>query len=76
MDDESWFSLLKELRSVSDALLATKPQSREIQLVEGQLEVAGWGRRRLFVAYSKGGAPPRIEGFLIALPMQGGRAVV
>jgi phosphatidylglycerol lysyltransferase len=72
MDDESWNSLLKELRVVSDALLATKPQSREVQLVEGQLEVAGWGRRRLFVAYSQG-ARPRIEGFLIALPMQGGR---
>ena len=72
MDDESWNSLLKELRAVSDALLATKPQSREIQLVEGQLEVANWGRRRLFVAYSRG-ARPRIEGFLIALPMQGGR---
>jgi phosphatidylglycerol lysyltransferase len=64
--------LLKELRAVSDSLLATKPQSREIQLVEGQLEVTGWGRRRLFVAYSRG-PRPRIEGFLIALPMLGGR---
>jgi phosphatidylglycerol lysyltransferase len=72
LDDESWMSLLKDLRAVSDSLLATKPQSREIQLVEGQLEVAGWGRRRLFVAYSQG-ARPRIEGFLIALPMLGGR---
>jgi len=72
MDDESWISLLKELRAVSDALLATKPHSGEVQLVEGQLEVAGWGRRRLFVAYSQG-ARPRIEGFLIALPLLGGR---
>jgi phosphatidylglycerol lysyltransferase len=72
MDDESWTALLRELRVVSDSLLATKPQASEIQLVEGQLEVAGWGRRRLFVAYSQD-LPPRIEGFLIALPMDGGR---
>ena len=57
---------------VSDSLLATKPQVGEIQLVEGQLEVAGWGRRRLFVAYTQD-PTPRIEGFLIALPMDGGR---
>jgi phosphatidylglycerol lysyltransferase len=71
MDDESWNALIRELRAVSDSLLATKPHSGEIQLVEGQLEVPGWGRRRLFVAYSQDSA--RIEGFLIALPMQGGR---
>ena len=45
----------------------------EIQLLEGQLEVAGWGRRRVFVAYSQD-SPPRIEAFLIALPMRGGRS--
>lgn len=73
MDDESWNALLRELRVVSDSLLATKPQAGEIQMVEGQLEVAGWGRRRLFVAYSND-SQPRIEGFLIALPMQGGRS--
>ena len=72
MDDESWTELLRELRKVSDSLLATKPQSGEIQLVEGQLEVAGWGRRRVFVAYTQD-PTPRIEGFLIALPMDGGR---
>jgi phosphatidylglycerol lysyltransferase len=71
MDDESWNALIRELRAISDSLLATKPHSGEIQLVEGQLEVPGWGRRRLFVAYSQDSA--RIEGFLIALPMQGGR---
>ncbi len=72
MDEEAWTSLIQRLRAVSDSLLATKPQCGEIQLVEGQLAVAGWGRRRLFVAYSQD-SPPRIEGFLIALPMQGGR---
>ena len=72
MDDESWTELLRELRRVSDSLLATKPQVGEIQLVEGQLEVAGWGRRRLFVAYTQD-PTPRVEGFLIALPMDGGR---
>jgi phosphatidylglycerol lysyltransferase len=72
MDDESWDALLRQLRAVSDSLLATKAHSGEIQMVEGQLEVPGWGRRRLFVAYSQD-SPPRIEGFLIALPMSGGR---
>ena len=70
MDDESWTELLRELRIVSDSLLATKPQSGEIQMVEGQLEVPGWGRRRVFVSYGESG---RVEGFLIALPMRGGR---
>jgi len=73
MDDESWSALLRQLREVSNSLLATKAHSGEIQLLEGQLEVAGWGRRRLFVAYSQD-SPPRIEGFLIALPMNGGRS--
>jgi phosphatidylglycerol lysyltransferase len=73
MDDDSWTALLKQLRAVSDSLLATKAHSGEIKLVEGQLEVAGWGRRRLFVAYSQN-STPRIEGFLIALPMNGGRS--
>jgi phosphatidylglycerol lysyltransferase len=73
MDDESWAVLIRELRVVSDSLLATKPHVGEIQLVEGQLEVTGWGRRRLFVAYSQE-PTPRVEGFLIALPMQGGRS--
>ena len=73
MDDESWTSLIRRVRAVSDSLLATKPQVGGIQLVEGQLAVAGWGRRRLFVAYSQD-SPPRIEGFVIALPMQGGRS--
>ncbi len=72
MEAESWHALLHQLREVSDSLLATKAHRDEIQLLEGQLEVAGWGRRRLFVAYSKE-SPPRIEGFLIALPMNGGR---
>jgi phosphatidylglycerol lysyltransferase len=72
MDDDSWTALIRELKEVSDALLATKPHSGEIQLLEGQLEVAGWGRRRLFVAYAEEGLG-RIEGFLVALPMNGGR---
>jgi len=72
MDEESWTSLIAKLRVVSDDLLATKSHAGEIQLVEGQLEVPVWGRRRLFVAYSDG-PRGRIEGFLIALPMQNGR---
>lgn len=72
MDDASWQSLMRQLRQVSDELLATKSHAHEVQLVEGQLEVPGWGRRRLFVAYSQG-SPSRIEGFVIALPMMNGR---
>jgi phosphatidylglycerol lysyltransferase len=73
MDDDAWHALLGRLREVSDSLLATKAHRDEIQLLEGQLEVAGWGRRRLFVAYSQD-ATPQIEGFLVALPMNGGRS--
>jgi phosphatidylglycerol lysyltransferase len=73
MDDQAWQALLRQLKELSDSLLATKAHRSEIKLLEGQLEVAGWGRRRVFVAYSHE-AGPRIEGFLIALPMIGGRA--
>jgi phosphatidylglycerol lysyltransferase len=72
MDDAAWTLLIQNLRDISDAHLATKSHSGAIKLLEGQLEAEGWGRRRLFVAYSSG-FPRRIEGFLVALPMQEGR---
>jgi phosphatidylglycerol lysyltransferase len=72
MDDSSWNLLIQDLREISDAHLATKSHAGAIRLLEGQLEPEGWGRRRLFVAYSSG-LPKRIEGFLVALPMREGR---
>lgn len=72
MDDLAWTALIQRLREISDELLATRSHSRAIQLLEGQLEAARWGRRRLFVAYSSD-SPRRIEGFLVALPLQNGR---
>ena len=72
MDDAQWDSLIRNLRAVSDELLATKSHSAAIKLVEGQIESENWGRRRLFVAYADG-YPRRIEGFLVALPLENGR---
>jgi len=72
MHASAWTSLIKDLRAVSDEHLATKSHAGTIQLLEGQLDENGWGRRRLFVAYSCD-SPKRIEGFLIALPSRNGR---
>jgi phosphatidylglycerol lysyltransferase len=72
MDDVEWNSLIQSLRGISDEQLATKSHSGTISLLEGQLQASGWGRRRLFVAYSSD-FPKRIEGFLVVLPMQDGR---
>jgi phosphatidylglycerol lysyltransferase len=72
MDDAGWNLLIRDLRDISDEHLATKSHAAAIRLLEGQLEADGWGRRRLFVAYSSG-FPKRIEGFLVALPMREGR---
>jgi phosphatidylglycerol lysyltransferase len=71
MDDAAWTSLIQNLRAVSDEHLATKSHAGTIRLLEGQLDENGWGRRRLFVAYSSD-SPRRIEGFLIALPSRNG----
>jgi phosphatidylglycerol lysyltransferase len=72
LDDAAWASLIQDLRSVSDEHLATKSHAGTIQLLEGQLDADGWGRRRVFVAYSCD-SPKRIEGFLVALPSRNGR---
>jgi phosphatidylglycerol lysyltransferase len=72
MDDGEWALLIQKLREVADEHLATKSHAGAIRLLEGQLEADHWGRRRLFVAYSSG-FPKRIEGFLVALPIQNGR---
>ncbi len=71
MDDAAWSSFIKDLRAVSDEHLATKSHAGAIRLLEGQLDENGWGRRRVFVAYSSD-SPKRIEGFLIALPSRNG----
>jgi phosphatidylglycerol lysyltransferase len=72
MSEAGWNLLIQNLRDLSDEQLATKSHAGSIRLLEGQLEASGWGRRRLFVAYSSG-MPKRIEGFLVALPAQQGR---
>ncbi len=72
MDETEWNQLIQHLQEVSDAHLATKSHAGAIRLLEGQLETSGWGRRRLFVAYSSS-SPKRVEGFLVALPTDQGR---
>jgi phosphatidylglycerol lysyltransferase len=71
MDDLAWTKLIEELRAISDEHLSTKSHAGTIKLLEGQLDEHGWGRRRLFVAYSSD-SPKRIEGFLVALPSRNG----
>jgi phosphatidylglycerol lysyltransferase len=72
MEHVEWNSLFDRLRLIQQMDLATKSHAGTIRLLEGQLDAHRWGRRRLFVAYSSDPAK-RIEGFLIALPMQSGR---
>jgi phosphatidylglycerol lysyltransferase len=72
VDEAEWNLLIQNLQDLSDEQLATKSHAGAIRLLEGQLDANGWGRRRLFVAYSSG-CPKRVEGFLVALPSQQGR---
>ncbi len=52
MDDESWHALLRQLRELSDSLLATKAHSGEIQTARGPARSRRLGQaasvRRLF----------------------------
>ncbi len=59
--------MIAEIREVSAAPLAQKPQAAEMAFMEGSFDPARMYRKRLFVARAEEGRG-RIEGFLIANP--------
>jgi phosphatidylglycerol lysyltransferase len=64
-----WNALVAELRDISAARLATKPQVSEIGFLDGRFDPQRLGRRRLFIARSL----HRVEGFLVANPCLNGK---
>jgi phosphatidylglycerol lysyltransferase len=66
-----WDRLIAELTEVSALFLADKPQSGEIQLLEGNFDPGCLGRKRIFVARADQGTG-RIEGFLACNPGKNG----
>ena len=69
---EEQSSLAAELAEVFSEDLGGRVYSRPLKLLEGEFEPRMLGRRRLFVARREGS--DRIEGFLIANPMDNGTA--
>jgi phosphatidylglycerol lysyltransferase len=63
-----WDALAAELRAISSARLADKPQTCEMNFLDGTFKPENLGRKRLFIARSA----LRIEGFLIANPCLNG----
>ena len=66
-----WERLIAEIAEVSSLFLADKPQSGEIQQLEGNFNPDCLGRKRIFVARADQGKG-RIEGFLACNPGCGG----
>jgi phosphatidylglycerol lysyltransferase len=71
MTEEAWNRLSQELAEISDLALTLRPQVEEIGFLNGRLDLAHLGRRRLFIASSQ--ATGRIDGFVICNPCRGGR---
>lgn len=68
-----WERLMGELVEVSAALIAAKPQARELRFLDGSFAPDRLARQRLFVARAAGGAG-RVEGFLLCNPFRNGRS--
>ncbi len=66
-------AVVAELREVSAAPLALKPQAAEMTFLEGSFDPSQMDRKRLFIAQADGGTG-RIEGFLVANPCLNGAA--
>ncbi|HVC96021.1 MAG TPA: DUF2156 domain-containing protein [Pirellulales bacterium] len=64
---DDWSAMLAEFDEMSAALLAAKPQSRELRFLDGAFDPDRLGRKRIFVARSAPAAN-RVEGFLVANP--------
>jgi phosphatidylglycerol lysyltransferase len=72
LPDGEWDRRVEEMRGVSSALVADKPQTAEMKFVEGRFDPEQLGRRRIFLAQSAGAAG-RIEAFLVCNPFANGR---
>jgi phosphatidylglycerol lysyltransferase len=65
---EAWNDIAQQLEEISASRLATRPQTVEMNFLDGRFDAEGLGRRRLFIASSA----ERIEGFLICNPCLNG----
>jgi phosphatidylglycerol lysyltransferase len=72
MDAASWQKLSDELFEVQRDDLKDRAYSEELNMLLGKLEPHDMGRRRLFVAEDS--RSNRVEAFVVATPMRGGRA--
>lgn len=71
MDEESWNTLTEELFEIQRDDLKGRVYSAEINFLAGKLQPENLGRRRLFIAEDQ--KTMRIEGFVVANPMRGGK---
>jgi phosphatidylglycerol lysyltransferase len=69
---DEWETMLSQFSAMSAALLAAKPQSRELQFLDGSFDANRLGRKRIFIARGEKGRG-RVEGFLVANPGDNGR---
>jgi lysylphosphatidylglycerol synthetase-like protein (DUF2156 family) len=70
-DSESWRKLTEELFEIQRDDLKDRAYSRELNFLVGKLQPDNLGRRRLFIAEDPNAK--RIEAFVVANPMRGGR---
>ena len=66
-----WAGVMRQINEVWPAPLAGKPQTGEIQFLEGSFDPSRIGRKRIFLATADEGQG-RIEGILVANPAAGG----
>jgi len=71
MDSESWQKLTNELFEIQRDDLKDRVYSTELNFLLGKLQPENLGRRRLFIAEDP--KTMRIEAFVVANPMRGGR---
>lgn len=71
MDSESWKAITDELFEIQQEDLQDRVYPQEINLLVGKLQPEQFGRRRLFLADDR--AKSRIEAFVVANPMRGGK---
>jgi phosphatidylglycerol lysyltransferase len=71
MDTISWQKLTQELFDIQREDLAHRVYAAEMNFIVGKLQPDQLGRRRLFIAENE--ETRRIEGFVVANPMRGGK---
>lgn len=71
MPADQWGRMLLEMKAMSAAFLAAKPQARELRFLDGTFDPRRVGRRRIFAARAAEGSG-RMEGFLVCNPYLAG----